>query len=163
MVTQLGMSDILGPRCFGTGQEEVFLGRDFSSQQDYSDETAAKIDIEIHEIIREAYNKAISLLQEHIEKLHFLADYLVKHEIMDGDQFRTVMEKDAPTVEEIEEIAAAKKRRSSDANNNAASAAESDKESVQDGLPDPDDKDDFTLGELDDVKDEDDTQSEDNK
>ena len=163
MVTQLGMSDILGPRCFGTGQEEVFLGRDFSSQQDYSDETAAKIDIEIHEIIREAYNKAISLLQEHIEKLHFLADYLVKHEIMDGDQFRTVMEKDAPTVEEIEEIAAAKKRRSSDANNNAASAAESDKESVQDGLPDPDDKDDFTLGELDDVEDEDDTQSEDNK
>lgn len=163
MVTQLGMSDILGPRCFGTGQEEVFLGRDFSSQQDYSDETAAKIDIEIHEIIREAYNKAISLLQEHIEKLHFLADYLVKHEIMDGDQFRTVMEKDAPTVEEIEEIAAAKKRRSNDANNNVASAAESDKESVQDGLPDPDDKDDFTLGELDDVEDEDDTQSEDNK
>lgn len=163
MVTQLGMSDILGPRCFGTGQEEVFLGRDFSSQQDYSDETAAKIDIEIHEIIREAYNKAISLLREHIEKLHFLADYLVKHEIMDGDQFRTVMEKDAPTVEEIEEIAAAKKRRSNDANNNAASAAESDKESVQDGLPDPNDKDDFTLGELDDVEDEDDTQSEDNK
>ena len=73
------------------------------------------------------------------------------------------MEKDAPTVEEIEEIAAAKKRRSNDANNNVASAAESDKESVQDGLPDPDDKDDFTLGELDDVEDEDDTQSEDNK
>ncbi len=165
MVTQLGMSDILGPRCFGTGQEEVFLGRDFSSQQDYSDATAAKIDAEIHEIIREAYNKAISLLQEHMDKLHFLADYLVKHEIMDGDQFRTVMEKDAPTVEEIEEIAAEKKRRSHAANTNATpSDTNSGKEAdaPTDGLPDPDDPDDFPLGDLDEIEDEgeDETQEE---
>ena len=112
MVTRLGMSDKLGPRCFGTDQGEVFLGRDFSSSQDYSEEIAAQIDSEIHEIIASAYDKAKEVLTEHIDKLHFIAEYLVKNEIMDADQFRAVMERDELTIEEIELIAENKKKQS---------------------------------------------------
>ena len=112
MVTRLGMSDKLGPRCFGTDQGEVFLGRDFSSSQDYSEEIAAQIDSEIHEIIANAYDKAKEILNEHIDKLHFIAEYLVKNEIMDADQFRAVMERDELTIEEIELIAENKKKQS---------------------------------------------------
>ncbi|MBQ7357775.1 MAG: ATP-dependent zinc metalloprotease FtsH [Clostridia bacterium] len=116
MVMRLGMSDALGTRCFGNNQSEVFLGRDFSSSQDYSDETAAKIDNEIHSIISGAYELAKKLLAEHRDKLDFIAEYLVKNELMDGDQFKAVMESDAPTIEQIEEIVAEKKRKSAEAN-----------------------------------------------
>ena len=116
MVMRLGMSDALGTRCFGNNQSEVFLGRDFSSSQDYSDETAAKIDNEIHNIISGAYELAKKLLAEHRDKLDFIAEYLVKNELMDGDQFKAVMENDAPTIEQIEEIVAEKKRKSAEAN-----------------------------------------------
>ena len=112
MVTRLGMSDKLGPRCFGTDQGEVFLGRDFSSSQDYSEEIAAQIDSEIHEIIANAYDKAKEVLTDHIDKLHFIAEYLVKNEVMDADQFRAVMERDELTIEEIELIAENKKKQS---------------------------------------------------
>ena len=112
MVTRLGMSDKLGPRCFGTDQGEVFLGRDFSSSQDYSEEIAAQIDSEIHEIIANAYDKAKDILNEHIDKLHFIAEFLVKNEVMDADQFRAVMERDELTIEEIELIAENKKKQS---------------------------------------------------
>ena len=118
MVTRLGMSDILGPRSFGNDQGEVFLGRDFSSSQDYSEEIAAKIDNEIHAIISEAYDTAKSILRNDIAKLHFIAEFLVKHEIMDGDQFKAVMESDEPTMEEIEAIAEAKKKQSLEDNKN---------------------------------------------
>ena len=116
MVTRLGMSDILGPRCFGNNHDEVFLGRDFSSSQDYSDDTAAKIDAEIHEIISSAYELAKKLISEHRDKLDFIAEFLVKNELMDGDQFKAIMETEAPTVEQIEEISEAKKRKSREAN-----------------------------------------------
>ena len=115
MVTQLGMSDLLGPRRFGSGHSEVFLGRDFSSSQDYSEEIAAKIDNEIHSLISEAYDRAKSILRENIEKLHFIAEFLLKNEIMDGEQFSAAME-GTPTFEELEEMTEAKKRRSREEN-----------------------------------------------
>jgi len=115
MVTQLGMSDVLGLRAFGSGHSEVFLGRDFSSSQDYSDETAAKIDAEIHSIITEAYNNAKRILNENLVKLHFIAEFLLKNEIMDGEQFKAAMEGN-PTFEELEEMTEAKKRRSREEN-----------------------------------------------
>ena len=116
MITRLGMSEVLGPRSFGTDQSEVFLGRDFSSSQDYSEEIAAKIDSEIHELISSAYNKSKMLLSENIDKLHFIAEFLVKNEIMDGDQFKATMESEAPTMEAIEAIADEKKKASEEAN-----------------------------------------------
>ena len=116
MITRLGMSDILGPRSFGNDQSEVFLGRDFSSSQDYSEEVAAKIDSEIHEVISSAYSKSKEILRGDIAKLHFIAEFLVRNEVMDGDQFKAVMESEFPVMAEIEAIAEEKKRRSDEAN-----------------------------------------------
>ena len=111
MVTQLGMSTVLGPRAFGNDHGEVFLGRDFSSSQDYSDSTAATIDSEIHALITDAYERAKQILTDHMDKLHFIADFLLRNEIMDGEQFKAAMEGD-PTFEELEEMTEAKRRKS---------------------------------------------------
>ncbi len=116
MVTLFGMSEKLGPRRFGSDQNEVFLGRDFSSNADYSEAIAAVIDEEIHAIISESYDRAKSLLLGSIGKLHFIAEYLLAHEDMDGDQFKAVMENETVTVEMIEEIAAEKEKASREAN-----------------------------------------------
>ena len=115
MVTKLGMSELLGLRAFGNDHGEVFLGRDFSSSQDYSDDTASKIDSEIHAIISAAYDNAKRILNENIDKLHFIAEFLVKNEIMDGEQFEAAMN-GTPTFEELEEMTEAKKRRSREEN-----------------------------------------------
>jgi cell division protease FtsH len=117
MVTQLGMSKALGPIRYGSGHGgDVFLGRDFSSTQDYSDATAALIDAEVKAIVDEAYELAKTILTEHADKLKFVAEYLLTHEIMDGDQFKAAMEDDEPTVEALEAIAEEKARRSREAN-----------------------------------------------
>ncbi|MBE6702520.1 MAG: ATP-dependent zinc metalloprotease FtsH [Ruminococcaceae bacterium] len=111
MVTQLGMSDVLGPVMYGSGQGEVFLGRDFSNNKDYSEEVAAKIDAEIKALLDEGYAKAKEILEGNRERLDFIADFLLKHEIMDGDQFAAAMDQNA-SMEELETIAAEKKARS---------------------------------------------------
>ena len=115
MVTKLGMSDVLGLRAFGNDHGEVFLGRDFSSSQDYSDDTASKIDSEIHRIISEAYANAKRILAENMDKLHFVAEFLVRNEVMDGEQFAAAMDGN-PTFEELEEMTEAKKRKSREEN-----------------------------------------------
>ena len=115
MVTRLGMSEVLGLRAFGNEQSEVFLGRDFSSSQDYSDETAAKIDEEIHSIISASYTKAKDILKENIEKLHFVAEFLMRNEIMDGQQFKAAMDGET-SFEVLEEMTEAKKRKSREEN-----------------------------------------------
>ena len=121
MVTRYGMSDILGPVLYGNehSSDEVFLGRDFSSGQNYSDKTSATIDDEIRAIIMSAYNRCKAILEEHIDKLHFVAQFLLKNEFMDEEQFKTCMESDNPTIEEIEKIAEERKR-VSDAENRTA-------------------------------------------
>lgn len=96
MVTRLGMSDRLGLRAFGNDQGQVFLGRDFSAGSDYSDATATMIDEEIHALISEAYDRAKEILNTNMGKLHFIAEYLLTHEDMDGDLFKVVMESDLP-------------------------------------------------------------------
>ena len=128
MVTLFGMSEKLGPRRFGTDQNEVFLGRDFSSNADYSEAVAAVIDEEIHVIISEAYDRAKSLLLGSIGKLHFIAEYLLAHEDMDGDQFKAVMENEFVTVEMIEAIAAEKEKASREANEQKKAAEKARKE-----------------------------------
>ena len=115
MVTQLGMSDLIGLRSFSSGHGEVFLGRDFSNSQDYSDATAAKIDSEIHDIISEAYNRAKQILTDNMDKLHFIAEFLLKNEIMDSEQFTAAMNGNT-SFEELEEMNEAKKRRSREEN-----------------------------------------------
>ncbi len=108
MVKKLGMSDALGPISFGSDQNEVFLGRDFSNSPDYSEQIAAKIDAEVHAIIDEAYELALKIVRENIGKLDIIAEYLLKNEIMDGDQFKAIME-GSPTIEDLETMLEEKK------------------------------------------------------
>ena len=128
MVTRYGMSERLGPVLYGSEHtsDEVFLGRDFSSGKDYSEETAAAIDEEVRAIVEQAYTDAKKMLQDHIDRLHFVAQYLLKHESMDGDQFAAAM-KDGATMEELEAIAAKKAEESRLDNEKAAEAAEAAK------------------------------------
>jgi len=118
MVTIYGMSDVLGTVHLGNphGDDEVFLGRDFNSSQAYSEQTAALIDSEIKRIIDEAYAVAMKVLSDHREKLEFITDFLVEYEVMDDEQFKTAMETENPTIEQIAEIGAAKRRRSEEEN-----------------------------------------------
>ncbi|HIU43204.1 MAG TPA: ATP-dependent zinc metalloprotease FtsH [Candidatus Ventrousia excrementavium] len=87
MVTKYGMSDVLGPICFSSAHDEVFLGRDFATSRNLSDETASLIDREIKSMIDGAYERCRNLIQQHIDKLHQIAEYLLKHETMDGEEF----------------------------------------------------------------------------
>lgn len=87
MVMRYGMSDKLGFMNFGGSEHEVFLGRDFSQGNNYSPETAALIDEEIKSIIDECYVRCEELLRENIDKLHAVAQALIKHEKLDGEEF----------------------------------------------------------------------------
>lgn len=122
MVMKYGMSDELGPILYGSehSNDEVFLGRDFNTDKNYSEETAALIDKEIKRIVSEAFERAESILREYRGKMDFIANYLAKNEVMDDKQFEAVMNGE-PTVEELEEMVAEKKRRSEE--ENAARAA----------------------------------------
>ena len=88
MVTKYGMSDKLGPIAFGNPHEEVFLGRDFGEQKNYSDEVAFEIDEEIKSIVDSAYNKARTILTENSEKVHLIANKLMETEKLSGEEFR---------------------------------------------------------------------------
>ena len=111
MVTRYGMSKRLGTVLYGSGHSEVFLGRDYASGKEYSEQTAAVIDEEIQAIIGECYEDAKRILEAHIDRLHFVAQYLLKHESMDDDQFRAAMQDDA-TDEMLEAIAQEKAEKS---------------------------------------------------
>ena len=88
MVTRYGMSDKLGPIVYGNTDENVFLGKSSGYSIDYSEEYASAIDNEIFRIVTDGYKMAEKILKEHMEILHFVADYLVKHETMDAEQFK---------------------------------------------------------------------------
>ena len=103
MVTKYGMSDVLGTVVYGSSHQEVFLGRDFGHTPNYSEEVAAKIDEEVKRIIDEAFAKAEKIIRENMDKLKFVAEFLMKNEVMDDEQFTRAMESDA-TMEEIEAI-----------------------------------------------------------
>ena len=91
MVTKYGMTDELGPICYGQSNNEVFIGRDMGHVKDYSEETAAKIDEIVLRIVKDAYAKAEKILNANMDKLHQVAAYLIKHEKMSGEVFEEVM------------------------------------------------------------------------
>ncbi len=91
MVTKYGMSEKLGPICFGGSEEEVFLGKDMTTHnRDYSENTASQIDIEIRDIVLSAYRTAETILKENIEKLHKVAKMLIEKEKITGDEFEAI-------------------------------------------------------------------------
>ena len=91
MVTKYGMSEKLGPICFGGSEEEVFLGKDIATHsRDYSENTAAQIDLEIKDIVMNAYTSAERILKENIEKLHKVAKKLLENEKISGEEFEAI-------------------------------------------------------------------------
>lgn len=91
MVTRYGFSDNLGPVVYDQGDHEVFLGRDYTNTPSYSDNVAAEIDNEIRTLIESAFTDAEKILNEHMDKLHVVAKYLMKYEKVDGATFEKLM------------------------------------------------------------------------
>ena len=91
MVTKYGMSDTLGPIKYGSDNSEPFLGRDMGHIRNYSEETASKIDAEVKRMITNAYQQTEDILNQHMDKLHQVAQYLFKHEKMSGEEFYQMM------------------------------------------------------------------------
>lgn len=132
MVTKLGMSDALGTVRYGGehDSDEVFLGRDFNTSRDYSEETAFLIDKEIKSIIDEGFEKAEKLLRENIDKLHFIAEFLVKYEVMDDVLFQKVMDENA-TMEELDAFIEQRRKMSDEENRKAAEERAAEEERLR--------------------------------
>ncbi len=96
MVTSWGLSE-LGPLTFGQEENEVFLGRSVSQSKEISDETAHCIDQEVHKIIDRNYERARTILNENIDKLHLMAEGLIKYETIDVKQIEQIMSGKKPT------------------------------------------------------------------
>jgi cell division protease FtsH len=99
MVTQYGMSEVLGPRVYGDKQELVFLGREISEQRDYSDLVAEQIDREVRQIIDAEYERAYRIVTENRDKLELVAQRLLEVETLEADEFAALVEggETAPT------------------------------------------------------------------
>ncbi len=92
MVTQYGMSEVLGPRAFGSGSGSLFLGRDLYEQRDYSEQAAEEIDNEVKRILQTAYQRAKSILIENRDKLEQIAHVLMEQETLDRVGFEELMD-----------------------------------------------------------------------
>jgi cell division protease FtsH len=91
MVTKWGLSERLGPLMYSEEEEEVFLGRSVTQHKNVSDDTAHTIDEEIRSIIDRNYERATQLLQNNSDKLHLMAEALIKYETIDSDQIDDIM------------------------------------------------------------------------
>jgi cell division protease FtsH len=95
MVCEWGMSDAMGPLTFGKKEEQIFLGREIAQHQDYSEDTAVKIDGEVRLIVQENYTRAQDLLTLHKEALLKIADELLTREVLDGTQVKAIVQGEA--------------------------------------------------------------------
>ena len=91
MVTRYGFSEKLGPMVYGHDNSEVFLGRDYSQGRNYSENVAAEIDAEMRELIEQGYEGAKEILNTNMNQLHIVAQYLMKHEKINGPDFEKLM------------------------------------------------------------------------
>ena len=91
MVCEWGMSEQMGPLSYGKKEEQVFLGRDFMTHKDYSEQTAQKIDEEVSRIVSEAYQVAKKLLCDHIEILHKIAASLLEKEVLNTSELDDIV------------------------------------------------------------------------
>ena len=126
MVTRLGMSDELGTQVFGEAQHQVFLGRDYADHQDYSEETARRIDAEVQRIMREAHARAEEILDARCDQLDLMARVLLERETVEGEAVDALLDNEWDAYLEREgDIAAAKEER------NAAAASGADPSVVE--------------------------------
>jgi cell division protease FtsH len=91
MIMRFGMSEKLGPRVLGRNFDQPFLGRDYGSEADYSEEIAREIDDEIRRVIEEAHELALSVLRSHMEELNKISFILIERETIDRDQFERLL------------------------------------------------------------------------
>ena len=91
MVTQYGMTD-LGTQIFGQPNHEVFLGRDYGNTQDYSEETARRIDEQVALIMKQAHDRAYEILSSHADQMHTMAGVLLERETVDGDACQALLD-----------------------------------------------------------------------
>lgn len=92
MITQYGMSPVLGPVAYGESSDhQVFLGRDLNNQRNYSEDVASEIDKEVRKYIEEAYEDCRKLLEDNIDKLHAIAEALIEKETLDGDELQEIL------------------------------------------------------------------------
>jgi cell division protease FtsH len=92
MVMRFGMSEKLGPRVFGNDRGQPFLGREFSSEPDYSDEIAREIDDEIRRIVGDAHQRAKEILLEHREQLTTISELLLERETIEREEFEALLD-----------------------------------------------------------------------
>ncbi|OGP88688.1 MAG: cell division protein FtsH [Deltaproteobacteria bacterium RBG_19FT_COMBO_43_11] len=100
MVCEWGMSDKMGPLSYGKKEEQIFLGREFATHKDYSEETAKNIDAEVVSIVTKNYEKAKKLLTDHIEILHKIAGELLEKEVLNGTEIDTLIGEALPKVQQ---------------------------------------------------------------
>ena len=91
MVCEWGMSDTMGPLTFGKKEEQIFLGREIAQHQDYSEDTAIKIDQEVRRIVSENFERARGAIIQHKDKVLTIADELLTREVLDGEQVQRVV------------------------------------------------------------------------
>ena len=91
MITKYGMSEKLGPIAFGSDNDEVFLGKNYTHTRNYSENIAAAIDEEVEAIINNAYSRTETILTEHIDQLHLVSKVLIDLEKIDKEQFEALM------------------------------------------------------------------------
>jgi cell division protease FtsH len=96
MVTQWGLSDRMGPLTYSEDEGEVFLGKSYGKQKTVSDETAQAIDSEVRAIIDRNYQRAVDILKTNNDKLHLMADALLKYETIDSAQIDSIMDGKEP-------------------------------------------------------------------
>jgi cell division protease FtsH len=113
MITQYGMSENLGPLTFGHDPGQPFLGRDYGMGQEYSDETAEKIDVEIRRVVDEAYETATAILTAHREELDKISLLLIDKETIDREQFEALVGGEDPE-EVFKAVDEAKARKAAD-------------------------------------------------
>jgi cell division protease FtsH len=90
MVCEWGMSDAMGPLTFGKKEEQIFLGREIAQHQDYSEDTALKIDQEVKRFVTDNYQRAHALLSGSKEILLKMADALLAREVLDAEQVKRI-------------------------------------------------------------------------
>ena len=99
MVCEWGMSDKMGPLSYGKKEEQIFLGREFATHKDYSEETAKNIDLEVVSIVKRNYETAKKILTDHIEILHKIAEELLEKEVLNGAEIDVLIGSALPDVQ----------------------------------------------------------------
>jgi len=137
MVCEWGMSDKMGPLAFGSKEEEIFLGKEFSRHRDYSDKTAIEIDEEVKRIVMNAEKRANDLIRANLDKLHALSHALLEREILDGHEIDLIMQ--GKTLKPIRKSSKKSSGRRGRRSQRKSSASKNPQEKPAQTKPQPDD------------------------